>query len=68
MDKLDIAIRQVVTYFLEQCGEKEIFAMCFRIHFETNADIEWRYLCEPIVQAREAMNQMIRKAATINFA
>lgn len=62
MDRLETAIRQIVTYFLERYGMEEVTAICFRMHSETNADSAWRYLCEPILQTKMGYEAAVEEA------
>ena len=58
--KFEAAIRQMVEVCLEKYGEEELYAMCFRMHYDS-ADIKGRFLCEIIVQTEKSYEETVKK-------
>lgn len=58
--KFAVAIRQMTEVCLEKYGGEGLYAMCFRMHYDS-VDPSCRFLCEVIVQTQKGYEEAAQK-------
>ncbi|NLG02557.1 MAG: ankyrin repeat domain-containing protein [Clostridia bacterium] len=59
-EKFEAAIKDIIALFLKKYPDKEIRAMSFWLHLNSDSK-EWRYLVEPVMQTEEGLQEIIDK-------
>lgn len=58
--KFSVAIRQMTEACLEKYGGEGLYAICFRMHYDS-VDPDWRFACEVIVQTQTGCEETAQK-------